>query len=971
VEAKLGTSPTNVDSDGDGIRDNIEVQGFLDKNGRRWYLNPKNPDTNGDGHSDGEECAPLVGLTTLDPATVVDCDSDGDGVPDPFDLDDDGDGVPDQVDVTPGGSLGRDGKTYDPANPQAFDASHPFSLKVNNLLPGKPAIVDIQLRPVNAKHLTYAMNVFDWPSSDIAGQIQHVKETTFATGNAAGAATDPRLGAGDMRLIPMLEIELNGTSMPLSLTVPSIDVAVRGPISATVHLEQNATDTTKTDLRFTFADKAQTYTVNIFEGACPASGTPLLSSALSVGDGATTTIPLTGIFDNPAGHRITILADGKHVLKLTGGGKTACQPIGNIINGPYSDKMVDTTPLQPYGISVREKNDAGALLVYIPLSVVADPTGGAAVAFSARMIYWPATADAWQQAQQVRVVWLVQMLTDQCDTTGFTPSAAAQADSSQYDAERQSWCRVHRTPDSTQVVQTYDESWFLTGLAVHEDLGMDVAIAWENPTTDNDLNADDRLWQLARGLLNSFLIGRDENNNHVLDIGVVARNAADSTIQDRFDSGGSVPDGDDRRWGIPMSALRVETVSYPHGDYVGYIAAHDTPQILKENFDSYRTIAPTLLFAREQTGIDLNLATTSNIVSSTVTLDFAGHSPTTMTSLSWSPYRYNTNTGPDGKVIGWQTYPFDEYWDRMETQYTDAFRGLPRDGNRYGTSETAIIGQMLVARGLFATLNRGLTNLVQFGSQNDGTIVPVSLTWEPGNAAEEDINIAKGVLGMIGSSYWVIADMVNDFADAFGKAMKQIETLNTLAELPFAEVSAIDDATAFLQARGAGFNGIKSAWQDLFSMDNLYVTINSVDNTASRSVLGAGSIIAFAIGAAAVVACLAAIGWNIATGADPITIIKYTVTIVGIVVQMKGTIQAFKSAAKMLAGLEEIKTVSASLKETSTKLSAIGFFIGGVIAWALFAVQAALSDLSYQQMGILVAQTIGQTIVLVSCSSSG
>jgi hypothetical protein len=237
VEAKLGTSPTNVDSDGDGIRDNIEVQGFLDKNGRRWYLNPKNPDTNGDGHSDGEECAPLVGLTTLDPATVVDCDSDGDGVPDPFDLDDDGDGVPDQVDVTPGGSLGRDGKTYDPANPQAFDASHPFSLKVNNLLPGKPAIVDIQLRPVNAKHLTYAMNVFDWPSSDIAGQIQHVKETTFATGNAAGAATDPRLGAGDMRLIPMLEIELNGTSMPLSLTVPSIDVAVRGPISATVHLD--------------------------------------------------------------------------------------------------------------------------------------------------------------------------------------------------------------------------------------------------------------------------------------------------------------------------------------------------------------------------------------------------------------------------------------------------------------------------------------------------------------------------------------------------------------------------------------------------------------------------------------------------------------------------------------------------------------------------------------------------------------
>ena len=129
-----------------------------------------------------------MGITSLDPAATVACDSDGDGQPDPFDLDDDDDGVPDQIDISPTNSIGRDGNAYDPDAPLSFDYDHPLSLNLQNLTPGEPALVDIQLRPENPKHLTYAMNVLDWPAHDFEGQIQHVKASVFV-GQRLGETT--------------------------------------------------------------------------------------------------------------------------------------------------------------------------------------------------------------------------------------------------------------------------------------------------------------------------------------------------------------------------------------------------------------------------------------------------------------------------------------------------------------------------------------------------------------------------------------------------------------------------------------------------------------------------------------------------------------------------------------------------------------------------------------------------------------
>ncbi len=89
-ERRYGTDPNNPDTDGDGLTDGEEV--------KRYHTNPLNPDTDGDGLPDGEE----VQQYHTDPTKF---DTDGDGLSDgdevfkyhtnPLNVDTDGDGLSD------------------------------------------------------------------------------------------------------------------------------------------------------------------------------------------------------------------------------------------------------------------------------------------------------------------------------------------------------------------------------------------------------------------------------------------------------------------------------------------------------------------------------------------------------------------------------------------------------------------------------------------------------------------------------------------------------------------------------------------------------------------------------------------------------------------------------------------------------------------------------------------------------------
>ena len=183
--------------------------------------------------------------------------------------------------------------------------------------------------------------------------------------------------------------------------------------------------------------------------------------------------------------------------------------------------MVDIAVLEPYGISVQELgSDSTTLLMYVPLNLVTDDTGGGRTAFAAHMLYYPAATAI--PVQYVKLVWAVQAITDQCDTSAPDfPKDLGQyqqirgnedAKQSDYDAYYRTYCEdlAHRTADTPRVVQTYDDNWYLTGMSVREDHGLYVAAAYENPDAHPIYaSPEEDLWNLSLGLGGSFLSQRD------------------------------------------------------------------------------------------------------------------------------------------------------------------------------------------------------------------------------------------------------------------------------------------------------------------------------------------------------------------------------------------------------------------------------------------------------------------------------
>ena len=164
------------------------------------------------------------------------------------------------------------------------------------------------------------------------------------------------------------------------------------------------------------------------------------------------------------------------------------------------------------------------------------------VAFGATMSYWPQQKDYWGQDHQVSLVWIVQMLVDLCNAEDFQPSEEAQGDAEKHDEEYKAWCSQPQHRDERlQVVQTYPEDWLLSGLAMREDYGVRVAIAFEDPQTRAaGVQPDQYLTLLAYGLDRSFVAGRDcdtvDQDGNCTE-GDGQRDVTVADIQRRFDAG--------------------------------------------------------------------------------------------------------------------------------------------------------------------------------------------------------------------------------------------------------------------------------------------------------------------------------------------------------------------------------------------------------------------------------------------------
>ncbi|MBN1888600.1 MAG: Ig-like domain-containing protein [Thermoflexales bacterium] len=815
---ELGTLPTEADSDNDGLHDGAEVAGFADASGKRWYLDPANADSNGDGVPDSLECFASEG------GELEDCpDTDGDGTPDVFDFDDDEDGVPDELDTARTTMVGQ----LVSETLQLQDRT--FEFELSDLQVDRPVYMDFQLRPANPDHLWYTLNVLDWPSPDKEGQVQRVNETKL--GDSGKDAN------GDMRLIPLLEIEI--------------------PFQAGHY-----------------------------------GNLPVLPGAPQL----TTSLPITA--------------------------------------------WLDVEQAEMFALAVRKKNQAGDLLVYVPLTLIQD-RGNRPVAFGARMFYRPSVARADGSglaeagpAQKARLVWLVQAKTDTC-----TPPAGQSWDT---------YCEddAHWIENEGAIIHSYYDDWYLTGLSVREDHGLKVGVAFEDPDFvvrqgyDPATHYDAYLWGLALGLDKSFMAGRDQDGDGQRDLTI-------ADIQARFDRRYNQAVPEEERWSIPQDALLVETYTFTHQSYLAHIPMTHTPQILSGYFlgadEQPKIQNPSLLFLREERFRSASLDMASPVVQHSVARQ-GGLLPTNRVKLSmgledvpetelvamnWSPYRHV------GAAL-WEQDSIDEYVAKLQGRLRPSFEA----DSDLGVDPLVVEGALVVATSFYLTLFAGLN-----------TVVCMHDTLLATPAAQDDAAISYS-LAKLGGSMAKMAVM-----EVATQAARFINWCGGLG-IKFRGAGWADELLGFLKATGSDATGTLGALSNLWKGKSFLgklgpglLVVGALAGVGLITFIIAGSLLD-----------LRAVDYVIAGISLAVAIYSVYSAISTLVTVAKGGWNTFVNVASTVT---KASVVAAVIGLIITAIAAVGFFLYGVISGGLEFFSLAFDQALANMAATLVVAVLMTVIALI------
>lgn len=412
--------------------------------------------------------------------------------------------------------------------------------------------------------------------------------------------------------------------------------------------------------------------------------------------------------------------------------------------GVAVDEWLDADALELYGVDLQDVDEtSGDLVAYLPLGTDTSNQGDEAVAFNARMLYYPTQGSngvaTWGEAQQFRLLWLVQMLQDRCINEADDPDTC----------ERE---------ESLEVIHVYQDEWTLSGLQVSEEGGTDVAVLYENPTLDDNLKLDDHLWNVSWNLSNTFLQGRD------CDTLVGETCQSDGNRDVTIANLATTIDG----WSSGTQYVEVATFAgqYEHQHEALAGAAGEMQTLLTDTFAAYTTsTAPTLLLATEYTARTVNLAdSAATINNGAVTLNFNSTNvlPITSVGLNWQPYHY-----VDGE---WSPYDIEDYLSFLDIQVQNDAFFQPEDES--STAAEEVEGKRLWAQYYYTLLYQGLTTLVEM----DGSILwtPSDSTYDVAESSYEATVLDVSLIGFtfIGGYYGFIAiEAVK--AAAAGKSISQ------------------------------------------------------------------------------------------------------------------------------------------------------------------------------------------------------
>lgn len=191
-EVTFGSGPCALDTDDDGLSDDLELF---------YGTDPNNPDTDGDGLSDGAEVDAAMGS----------------GCPDPLNPDSDGDGLLDGEEISLGTS---------PCNPDTDGDSLLDGVDPNPLVP------DVTPATLVAMTLATAGTVLDTPTTQFLGPNNIVRETRRATMTAKLVLAAVAIHRGQYNaaraLLQTVKVQVDGIS-------PPPDWMSAGPAKTTIH----------------------------------------------------------------------------------------------------------------------------------------------------------------------------------------------------------------------------------------------------------------------------------------------------------------------------------------------------------------------------------------------------------------------------------------------------------------------------------------------------------------------------------------------------------------------------------------------------------------------------------------------------------------------------------------------------------------------------------------------------------------
>lgn len=410
-----------------------------------------------------------------------------------------------------------------------------------------------------------------------------------------------------------------------------------------------------------------------------------------------------------------------------------------IPDGPHVLPGADA--MEPFAVTVTDANTSGDRVAYVPLSLVSDESTGEAMAFAGRMRY-QSQAD-WGPDHEARLIWAVSMDNDvRCDPE----ETGCEADGYSY--------------NQLQIVHRYADDWALTGLQVSEQHGSEVAVAYEDPAEDNDIDDAGPTWALSHVMDQRFMSATDLGGGN-LGFEVTTDNL--KATYDHRNNGRTTP------YNLP-DVFAVETSSHTSFDEAAYETASGTnSQILEDAFgpawsggDSVRPLLLTMWESRTRSVSADALSTGDAYITHAAgrfAIDMApvGAPPATINTfigMRWQEY-----CGGDGASPDWRGCTPEETFERLEQRYGDieldngAFPGIDTTDPEIATGQNMVMYLHAMA------MNNGLTTLVSRDPGNGSPAQPVHQFVGDADAVVDAV-AANGLGGASGGVAKLVSNLI-------------------------------------------------------------------------------------------------------------------------------------------------------------------------------------------------------------------